>query len=65
MTASMKRAITWVLALIWALFAILFALKLHHTVNHPNRNPGGALFLVSQAALGIALLVNWLVPEKA
>ena len=60
MSAAAVKTVTWVLFAVWGLFAILFVLKLHNAFDHPlaKRNPGGLLFLVSQAALGAALVLR-------
>ena len=52
MTKAMN-ILSWVLFGVWAVFAVVFVIKLHTASLHPlqHDNPGGLLFLVSQAAL--------------
>ena len=57
--SSTARTVTFVLLAVWAVFAIFFVLKLRNAFDHPleKPNPGGLLFLISQAALGAALVL--------
>lgn len=60
MSTTAVKTITWVLLAVWAVFAVLFVLKLRNAFDNPlsKPNPGGLLFLISQAALGAALVLR-------
>ena len=60
------KGITWVLLVVWAVFAVLFVIKLHNASLHPlqNHDPGGLLFLISQAALAAAVILIWQLRKK-
>ena len=57
------KAITWALFAVWAVFFVFFLAKFHSFVNHPtghsNGGGGGLFLLISQAALGIAVILIW------
>ena len=60
------KGITWLLLAVWAVFAVLFVIKLRNASLHPlqNHDPGGLLFLISQAALAAAMLLMWQLRKK-
>ena len=60
------KVITWLLFAVWAVFAVLFVIKLRNASLHPlqNHDPGGLLFLISQAALAAAMLLMWQLRKK-
>lgn len=51
------KGITYALLVVWAVFAVLFVIKLRNASLHPlqHYDPGGLLFLISQAALAAAI----------
>ena len=57
------KIITRVLLAIWAVFAVVFLIKFHdfvdHPLGHPSGGAGGIFFAISQAALGIAVILIW------
>ncbi|HXW81243.1 MAG TPA: hypothetical protein VEJ84_17205 [Acidimicrobiales bacterium] len=61
--SSRLRTTTWVLFAVWAVFAVAFILKFHNFVRHPlghaSGGGGGIFLIVSQAALGIAVILIW------
>jgi hypothetical protein len=61
--SSIVRIITWVLLAVWAVFAVVFLVKFHDFVDHPlghnSGGGGGIFFIISQAALGIAVILIW------
>jgi hypothetical protein len=60
------RTITWVLFAVWAVFTVLFVIKLDKFFHHPLQNSrgGGLLFLIGQAALGAAVILIWQLRNK-
>jgi phosphatidylserine synthase len=66
MKVNKTKGITWVLLVVWAVFAVLFVVKLRNASLHPlqNHNPGGLLFLISQAALAAAVILIWQLRKK-
>ena len=58
------KTITWALYAVWAVTAVIFLIKFHSFVDHPvaqsGGGGGGGIFLViSQAALGAAVILIW------
>jgi hypothetical protein len=60
------KGITWLLLAVWAVFAVLFVIKLRNASLHPlqNHDPGGLLFLISQAALATTMILVWQLRKK-
>jgi hypothetical protein len=60
------KGITWLLLAVWAVFAVLFAIKLRNASLRPlqNHDPGGLLFLISQAALAATMILMWQLRKK-
>jgi hypothetical protein len=54
-------AAVWILFGLWAVFSVLFVVKLRDASLHPLQkdNPGGLLFLIGQIALGAAIVLIW------
>ncbi len=66
--SSTAKVATWVLLAVWAVFGIAFFVKYHQFVKyplgHPNTAGGGVFFIVSQAALGAAVILIWQVRKQ-
>jgi len=60
------KGVTWLLLAVWAVSAVLFAIKLRNASLHPlqNHDPGGLLFLISQAALAATMILMWQLRKK-
>jgi hypothetical protein len=63
------KIVTWVLFAAWAVFFLLFLAKFHSFVDHPvghSAGGGGGIFLlISQAALGAAVILIWQLRKQA
>jgi hypothetical protein len=57
------KVVTWVLFAVWAAAGVTFFVKYHEFVKyplgHPNTAGGGIFFIISQAALGAAVILIW------